>query len=273
MAEYNKIGQDYNLNRFADSRIINRLIDLMNAPNESLIADIGAGTGNYTNELAKAGFTVDAIEPSQLMIKQAKKLDRVRWIESSAENMDLENNSYDGIVSTLAIHHFKSMDITLSNIYESLKENRSLVIFGADPRKINNGCWFKEYFGDLIDKAKGAYTEVFELISKLESVFQNNVNYIPFNIPHDITDGFFYAGWQEPEKYLDENFRNSISVFAQSSQETIAKSIDKLRLDLDSGEWDKKYGSVRGHKEYNGGYYFLKVKKTSKKTSKIYKQF
>ena len=262
MVEYNKIGSDYNLNRHADRRIIKYLIELINVPKESKIADIGAGTGNYTNELANYGFTVDAVEPSQLMIKQAKKHHRVNWIESSAESIDLQKNTYDGVVSTLAIHHFTSINVALLNIYEILKENNHLVIFGADPRKIDPECWFKEYFGNMIDNAVGSYTEVFELITEIESIFKNKVEYIPFEIPYDITDGFFYAGWQEPEKYLNENFRNNISVFTKSPKETVSKSIAKLKLDLENGTWDKKYGSVRNQKEYNGGYYFIKVKKS-----------
>lgn len=199
MAEYNKIGGDYNLNRKADTRIIDRLIELMSVPVGGLIADIGAGTGNYTNEIAKIGYQVDAVEPSNTMIQQSFKHERVRWIESSAENLELDNNSYDAVVSTLAIHHFTSLDKSLSKIHSILKEHASFVIFGADPRKIDEVCWFKEYFGDLIEKAKDSYIEVNELVSNLESVFQAKVDYIPFNIPQDITDGFFYAGWQDPE--------------------------------------------------------------------------
>ena len=83
------------------------------------------------------------------------------------------------------------------------------------------------------------------MISKLESIFKNKVEYIPFKIPFDITDGFFYAGWQEPEKYLNENFRNSISVFAKSPKESVYESINKLKTDLDNGKWDEKYGNIR----------------------------
>ena len=263
MADYNKIGNNYNSNRHADPRIINRLIELINIPKESLIADIGAGTGNYTNELANYGFQIDAVEPSKLMINQAKKHFNIRWHEISVENMKLQKNSYDGVVSTLAVHHFNSIDISLFNIYEILKENSNLVIFGADPRKIGKECWFREYFRYFIDKAIDSYVEVFELISKLESIFKTKVEYVPFKIPFDITDGFFYAGWQQPEKYLDENFRQSISVFAKSTKESVSKSIIKLKMDLENGKWDEKFGHIRNQKEYNGGYYFLKVKKAS----------
>lgn len=259
MVEYNKIGQNYNLNRAADPRIIKQLIDLIDAPKNAKIVDIGAGTGNYTNKLADYGFIVDAIEPSQLMIDQAKKHPNVKWLMNSAEKVDLPNNFYDGAISTLAIHHFNSLEISFSNIYQTLKNDKHFVIFGADPRKIHGNCWLKEYFGNLITKAIDAYVEVSELILKLESVFQNKVEYIPFSIPFDITDGFFYAGWQEPEKYLDKNFRNNISVFAKSTEKSTQKSIEKLKLDLEKGTWDEKYRAVRNLKVYNGGYYFLKV--------------
>ena len=89
MAIYNTIGSNYNKNRSADYRITNQLKSLIDLPKNSKIADIGAGTGNYTNELASLGFSVDAIEPSSKMIDQATKLDNVKWIQSSVEKMEL----------------------------------------------------------------------------------------------------------------------------------------------------------------------------------------
>ena len=261
MTDYNSIGQDYNVNRAADPRIIKQLIDLLDVPNNSKIVDIGAGSGNYTNKLADSGFIVDAVEPSQLMIDQAKKHPNVKWLMSTAEKMELQKNFYDGAVSTLAIHHFSSLEVSFSTIYQTLKNNKHFVIFGADPRKIDANCWLKDYFGNLIDKAIDTYLEVSEVILKLESIFENKVVYTPFSIPYDITDGFFYAGWQTPEKYLDKNFRNNISVFAKSNEKSLQKCIDKLQLDLKNGIWEKKYGVVRNLNVYNGGYYFLKVTK------------
>ena len=50
MTDYNSIGQDYNVNRAADPRIIKQLIDLLDVPNNSKIVDIGSCTGYYTNK-------------------------------------------------------------------------------------------------------------------------------------------------------------------------------------------------------------------------------
>jgi 16S rRNA A1518/A1519 N6-dimethyltransferase RsmA/KsgA/DIM1 with predicted DNA glycosylase/AP lyase activity len=68
---YDVIGESYNKNRTADARILKTIIDLLNLPPGKLIADIGAGTGNYTNALAGSGYRLLAIEPSQIMRKQA----------------------------------------------------------------------------------------------------------------------------------------------------------------------------------------------------------
>lgn len=244
MGEYNNIGKNYNLNRSADSRIVKRLINLLKIPEAAKMLDVGAGTGNYTNALADYGFIVYAVEPSQIMIGQAQKHLNVKWLLNTIEEISLTQNYYHGAVSTLAIHHFNDLEIAFSNIYKALKPKAHFVIFGADPRQIDKNCWLKRYFGNLIDDAVDGYLEVSELIQLLESVFQNKVAYKPFPVPFDVNDGFFYAGWQEPEKYLDENFRNSISVFKKAPQEYVKQSITKLTLNLQNGTWDKNYKKV-----------------------------
>ena len=68
---YDKIGITYRQTRRADPRIVEKLITLLNLAAGTCIADVGAGTGNYSNALADAGFTVRAIEPSPIMRAQA----------------------------------------------------------------------------------------------------------------------------------------------------------------------------------------------------------
>ena len=67
MTLYNFIGRGYNLTRQPDYRIVNRLIDLLDLPTHSVLADVGAGTGNYSNVIAERGYQVIAIEPSEVM--------------------------------------------------------------------------------------------------------------------------------------------------------------------------------------------------------------
>ncbi len=64
---YNIIGKGYTKYRQADTRIVDLLHSLLNLPSRSIIAAIGAGTGNYSLALANKGYIVKVIEPSEVM--------------------------------------------------------------------------------------------------------------------------------------------------------------------------------------------------------------
>lgn len=69
---YNSIGSHYNSNRSADSSVTPIIKELLGLTEGSIVADIGAGTGNYSNALADLGYRIKAVEPSEEMRKQAK---------------------------------------------------------------------------------------------------------------------------------------------------------------------------------------------------------
>ena len=79
MAIYNQIGKTYNTTRRADTRIVQRLILELDVDAPATILDIGAGTGNYSYELAKIGYRVIALEPSEVMRTQGKQHRNVIW--------------------------------------------------------------------------------------------------------------------------------------------------------------------------------------------------
>lgn len=64
-----------------------------------------------------------------------------------------------------------------------------------------------------------------------------------------------------PEKYLSSNFRKGISVFSLLPKNIVEHIIENLRNDLKNGIWDNQYKYIRELKRYNGGYFFLIIKK------------
>ena len=58
MPVYDSIGKEYSKTRVPDLRIVNKIIELLNLPKSSIIADIGAGIGGYSLALANQGFFV-----------------------------------------------------------------------------------------------------------------------------------------------------------------------------------------------------------------------
>jgi len=67
-------------------------------------ADIGAGTGKMSELLARAGFLVDAVEPSEAMRAQASSIGGVTWHDGVAEETGLSNDVYDIVVFAQSWH-------------------------------------------------------------------------------------------------------------------------------------------------------------------------
>jgi ubiquinone/menaquinone biosynthesis C-methylase UbiE len=261
MTIYNSIGNNYNETRQADERILSPILSLLKCPPCSLIADIGAGTGNYSYEFAKMNYIVHALEPSEKMQLQRKNHDNLIWFYGYAEDLPFDDDSYDGVICTMATHHFSSLETAYQEMHRILKKNGSLVVFTADPRMADVTCWLKNYFSPHYKFACDIQPECKYIIDLVESIFCTKAAITQFPLPHNLTDRFFYSAWRYPEKYLNSNFRNGISCFALVDKITTDNAIHRLESDLKNGKWDDKYGFYRNRDVYNGGYYFLSMTK------------
>jgi ubiquinone/menaquinone biosynthesis C-methylase UbiE len=94
--KYNRIGLKYNQTRAPDPRIFNEIKKQLNCPLKSNLIDVGAGTGNYSVELARSGYIVHAVEPSELMQKQRKVHDNLKWYYGVTEYLSFRDNTFNG---------------------------------------------------------------------------------------------------------------------------------------------------------------------------------
>ena len=259
MARYDEIGKGYNSYRKADHRLLKMLIQLLGLPVGSVVADIGAGTGNYTNGLAEYGYKMKAIEPSEEMRNQALFSENVEYIAGSAESIPLADNSVDGVVSTLAIHHFPSM-IDAAREMKRICPNGPIVLFTNDPR-LGEEFWFKDYFPEIYQWLFSAYPPVEELADLVANVGKWSKSVHRFPLPHDFSDFNMRSGWNRPELYLDPDVRRCMSGFALASKSEVDDGVERLRGDLESGRWNEKFGALRERDSYDLGFVFLKFER------------
>lgn len=59
-------------------------------------------------------------------------------------------------------------------------------------------------------------------------------------MPADRTDGFSGAFWARPQRYLDRDLQRGISTLAAVDTSALERGMQRLRGDLDSGEWDRR---------------------------------
>ncbi|BAY16037.1 putative MerR-family transcriptional regulator [Nostoc sp. HK-01] len=254
MSIYNFIGKQYSKTRVPDIRIVNKLIDLLNLPKGGVIADIGAGTGGYSVALANKGFFVHAVEPSVVMQKQAVVHPQVEWFTGYAENLALPDNSVDGVVSILAIHHFSHLEKAFQEMHRVIRDG-TIVLLTFDIR-LAQKIWLYDYFPFLWEDAL-RFLPLNELINLIQSNTKRRVEAIPFLLPHDLSDLFAAAAWRRPELYLQPEVRAGISSFALADQDLVEQGVNVLAADLSSGAWNKKYCEIYKLKEVDIGYRFI----------------
>lgn len=250
---YDRIGDTYSQTRRADWRIVDRIVELLDSHPGASILDIGAGTGNYSHALAKRGFTVTALEPSNVMSRQASEDSGVTWVNGAAEELPFAAESFDAVILILCIHHFTDLRSSLREAQRVVRSG-SILIFTYDPEAMD-GPWIFDYFPAFRQQIRAAFPSIRTIASLFDSSYSIEEHLFP--LPPDLEDAFVGAAWKQPERYLDQVFRDGTSAFRQLDSTITETGLTQLRTDLESGRWDQKYPEVRASNRYDHGYTFV----------------
>lgn len=191
------------------------------------------------------------------MRDQAKSHENLRFHGTSAESMDFPDNSFDGVIMTLCLHHPADWRF---GVAEALwvSNDGPLVIFAFDTKHIGE-YWLYDYFPQFreIDAKLGPNMK--ELEAHVVQGLNAKMERFPFPLPKDLVDHFASADWARPEVYLDESFLNGISTFAKLTEENSLKGVAELESDLKTGRWHEKYGALLERDTYDRGYLFVRI--------------
>ena len=92
---YNAIGADYDKTRRADEFLTKRFQHFLSPAKNENYLDMGCGTGNYTCALASREYKFYGIDPSELMLENARQRNcNVIWKNGDAENLPFEDGFF-----------------------------------------------------------------------------------------------------------------------------------------------------------------------------------
>jgi SAM-dependent methyltransferase len=222
-----------------------------------MIADIGAGTGNYANALARLGYKVKAIEPSALMRSQATPALDVEWQDGTAEALPLPEQSVHGIVCILAIHHFSSLEKAAKEM-QRVCSSGPIVILTIDPR-LGDSFWLSKYFPAVYNRLFSAFPPINTICEMLSRGNDWKAELVGYRLPHDAIDITMHSGWNKPEIYLESSHRQNMSGFALATLEEFESGLEALRAALSTGEWEKRYGHLRTQLSADLGFRFIRL--------------
>lgn len=233
---YDRIGEGYDTTRRADRFIVGRLASLLEIMPQGRYVDIACGTGNYTTALAARGGRWSGVDQSRTMIEGgALKSKDITWTHASVEALPFPDNTFDGAVCTLAIHHFASLEPAFGEVRRVLDARGRFVLFTATAEQMR-GYWLNEYFPEAMRRSIEQMPPLAAITGALSSAGLVGTEMDPYAVRADLEDWFLYSGKDRPELYLDPRVRHGASTFAALAD---AKEVDegcaRLSADIASG--------------------------------------
>ena len=228
---YDRMGLDYSAVRRADPRIEASIWAALGAAKSVL--NVGAGAGSYEPRDRE----VIALEPSPVMIAQRPPA-AAPTIQAVAESIPLADKSVDAAMAVFTMQHWQNVDRGLA---EMLRVSRDRIVLLTLDLDVTAEMWLaRDYLPEIVEHDR----QTFPSIEQLEAVLPNlRVETIP--IATDCTDGFCVALWSRPEAHLDPQVRKASSIWHLLPPAVVERGMEQLRDDLETGEWDRRYGELR----------------------------
>ncbi len=260
-AIYNNIGVDYDATRRADKFLTKRFRHFLSPAKNENYLDVGCGTGNYTCALASKDYKFYGIDPSDLMLENARQRNcNVIWKNGEAENLPFENDFFSGVIASLTIHHWKVLPKAFREISRVLKTDDKFVLFTSLPEQTAN-YWLTEYFPKMIRDSVRQLPPVSDIEKSLAATnlkIEMTENYF---VREDHEDMFLYSGKHRPELYLREDIRRGISSFSNlANKDEVEKGLRQLAEDIES---EKISEVIERHENDIGDYIFIVAGKTN----------
>ena len=236
-ARYESIGGTYARTRRTEPAIAAEIRRALGDARS--VVNVGAGAGSYEPE----DIEVIAIEPSATMA--AQRPPGRPAILASAEALPLADDSADAAMAMLTIHHWADLAAGLVEMRRVARDR--VVVVSLEP-SVMARSWVREYAPVLLELDR-------ELppVEDVAAMIGGRTEIRTVMIPADCRDIFIETSLGRPELLLDDVVRANCSGFARMDDELEAKAISRLAADLDSGEWDRRFGRFRELAEFDGG--------------------
>ncbi len=234
--DYDLLAEKYKKHRRPDPRIASSIWAHLNGARRVL--NVGAGIGSYE----PGGCEVVAVEPSDEMISLRSE-STATLVRGHAEELPFRTCRFDAAMAVLTIHHWSDIQKGLREIIRVTRGKIVLLTwigYGSD-------FWLEDYIPEI----RGVDMQLFPTLDELDEILGETI-VETVELPHDCTDGFMCAYWRRPEAYLDSGVRKAISTFERIGN--VADGLKKLERDLDSGEWERKYGDLLEVRSLDLGY-------------------
>ncbi|HEY2057733.1 class I SAM-dependent methyltransferase [Amycolatopsis sp. NBC_01480] len=236
--DYETHGAGYGVQRRPDPRIAALVHAALG--DARTVLNVGAGAGSYEPEDRE----VTAVEPSASMRAQ-RPAHLAEAIDATAESLPFGDKSFDAAMATVTVHQWADTDAGLRELRRVSRGPVVVLTFDGDAL---DRLWLADYAPELITAERRRYPA----IEHIRQVLGGTSTVTPVPVPSDCVDGFTEAYYARPERFLDPAVRQSQSAWGFVEPEAVDRTVARLRADLASGEWHRRYGAVAAQPEFDG---------------------
>jgi len=226
--DYDKVSRIYDTSRVANIETTKKLIKLLHIGRDSVILDMGSGTGNYAAVLQRVAKCVIGIDVSIGMIQQARaKFAGLQLICGDVTSLSFDSETFDGAFAVQVLHHIKKREPFLREAHRVLRKGACIAIHSCSHRQMQ-AFWHYHYFPKGLEVDLARIPDSQEIALLLESSGFSDIGIEVCY--HDVV-----VADEAPERYLDKDYRDGASTFALLAEEDIERGCEKLREDIASG--------------------------------------
>ncbi len=228
---YDRMGPGYSEVRRADPRFEAAVWTALGGARSVL--NVGAGAGSYEPRDRE----VIAVEPSPVMVAQ-RPPGAAPAIGAVVEDLPFEDASVDATMGVFTMQHWEDVERGLAEVLRVTRERVVLLTLDFD---VTGEMWLcRDYLPEIVEHDRRTFPSIERLKATLPGFA---IETLP--VPADCTDGFCIALWSRPEAHLDPRVRRASSIWHLLATPVVDRGLERLRRDLESGEWDRRYGALR----------------------------
>ncbi|MHA1963304.1 MAG: class I SAM-dependent methyltransferase [Candidatus Thorarchaeota archaeon] len=225
--DYDKVSKVYDNVRVGDPEMVHQLLQGVHLESNSLVLDVGCGTGNNTLLFGEATHArVTGLDISYGMLEKAReKMKQVPLVQAPVDTLPFTNDTFQLVFMTEVIHHLPDPHSSIEDIYRVLVTGGSLCIVTQSHRQIE-GRMTSRFFPASASVDKDRYPDIdvieeFMQKSGFETVSPREYQFRPTQLG---------------EEYLNTARNRGYSMLHKISQEEYEEGLQTLEAAFASGE-------------------------------------
>ena len=165
-------------------------------------------------------------------------------VRAVAESLPFRDRAFDAAMAVLTVHHWRDPHRGLAEL-SRVATRRVVLTFD---QSAHDAFWLlSEYVPAARRMGPGITVE-----AVADAIAATRVEVVP--VPHDCVDGFGWAYWRRPERYLDPEARACISMLAALDPGDVEPGMQRLAGDLASGVWHDRHRDLLARDAIDGGF-------------------